>query len=86
MKVGDAVVAGSINIEQMIRVKVNNLSQNTTLAEIIKLIENAEQGRDKYVMIADYAAKFYTPVVLSLSFLTLLFWKYILNASFDESV
>jgi Cu2+-exporting ATPase len=86
VKVGDEVFAGSVNLEQMIRVKVSKPSQNTILAEIIRLIENAEQGRAKYVMIADYAAKLYTPVVLLLSFFTFILWKYIWAANFDEAI
>lgn len=83
---GSEVFAGSINLGAALKIRINTLSDHTLLSEIIKLIENAEQGRAKYVMIADKVAAFYTPFVLILSSLTFCIWRFILNALFSEAL
>ncbi len=71
---GADVYSGTINLLAPIKVKIKKLGDATILGEIIKLIENAEQGRAKYVRIADRVAKLYTPVVLVVSILTFIAW------------
>lgn len=71
---GMEVIAGSINLTSPIKIKITKLGEDTTLAQIIKLMENAEQGKSKFVELADRVAALYTPIVLSLSFATLVGW------------
>lgn len=76
VKVGDFVNAGTLNLNTPLKIRITKVGENTTLAEIIKLVETAEQGRANYSRIADRVASVYTPVVLLLSWVTLMLWMY----------
>ena len=71
---GDRVFAGTINLGPAIRVMVRAVGDDTLLAEIIRLMELAEQRRGKFVNLADRIARLYAPVVHSLAALTFLGW------------
>ena len=49
------VYAGTININGTLNVEITSTTGNTLLDEIIELMETAEQGRAKYVRLADRA-------------------------------
>ena len=71
---GDAVLAGTLNLDAPVDVKVSATGADTTLAEIARLMEAAAQDRSKYVRIADRAARLYAPAVHSLAALTFAGW------------
>jgi len=72
--IGDAVFAGTINLAQPLRVEVTAAGENTLLAEIVRLMEAAEQGRARYVRIADRVARIYAPSVHILALGTFAGW------------
>lgn len=71
---GDPVLAGTLNLDAPIDVRVGAAGQDTTLAEIARLMEAAAQDRSKYVRIADRAARAYAPAVHTLAALSLAGW------------
>jgi len=68
---GDAVYAGTLNLGGPLRLTVEAAAGNTLLAEIVRLMEVAEQGRAKYVRLAERAARIYAPAVHFLAAATL---------------
>ncbi|WP_343565549.1 heavy metal translocating P-type ATPase [Kiloniella sp. b19] len=80
---GDAVYAGTVNMGQPIEVHVTSRDEGTLLAEIVRLMEAAQQGRAKYIRLADRAAQIYAPAVHTLSLLTFLGWYFIGDASWQ---
>jgi Cu2+-exporting ATPase len=81
-----AVYAGSNNLSAALRVKVTASDKDTLLAEIVRLMENAEQGRAAYVALADRVARLYAPVVHGLAAITFLGWFLIGNAPWQDSL
>jgi len=73
-RVGDVVFAGTLNLNGSITINVTSLSDSTLLSDIVRLMENAEQGRARYVSLADKVAKIYAPVVHILAALTFAGW------------
>ncbi len=71
---GSAVHAGMLNLTGPLRIRVTAAGQDTFLAEIIRLMVSAEQGRSRYVQIADRLARIYSPAVHILAGLTLGGW------------
>ncbi len=71
---GDAVYAGTINLGQPVEVQVTASDEGTLLAEIARLMAAAEQGRGRYVRLADRAARLYAPLVHMLGLSTFLGW------------
>ena len=72
--IGDRVFAGTINLGAPLRLRVRAVGEGTLLAEIVRLMELAEQRRSRFVAIADRVARAYAPVVHSLALLTFLGW------------
>ncbi|GAA4641627.1 cation-translocating P-type ATPase [Pontixanthobacter gangjinensis] len=71
---GDDVLAGTLNLGSPVDVIVTHAGEDTTLAEIARLMEASTQNRSRYVRIADRAARLYAPAVHTLSALTVLGW------------
>lgn len=74
---GEKVYGGMINLAAPIEVDVLAESENSLLADIVALMEKAEQGQTKYVRLADRVAGLYTPVVHILALATFLGWWWI---------
>ena len=72
--VGDKVFAGTISLNGGLHIAVEAVGEKTLLAEISRLMENAEQRRSKFVAIADRVAKAYAPVVHSLAAIAFIAW------------
>jgi len=60
---GVEVFAGTLNLSAPLEVAVTAAGEGTLLAEILRLMEAAEQGRARYVRWADRAARIYAPAV-----------------------
>ena len=71
---GSEVYAGTVNGGGALRVTVAKTADASLLAEIVRLMETAEQSRDRYVRLADRVARLYAPVVHILAAGTLIGW------------
>jgi Cu2+-exporting ATPase len=71
---GERVFAGTINLGVPLRLRVRAVGEGTLLAEIVRLMELAEQRRSRFVAIADRVARLYAPAVHSLAAITFLGW------------
>ncbi|WP_417793562.1 heavy metal translocating P-type ATPase [Terasakiella pusilla] len=86
VKTDDRVFAGTTNLSGALKIKVTATGESTLLAEIVRLMEEAEAGRAKYVAIADRVAQQYGPVVNVLALGTFLFWFFIAGAAWHEAL
>ncbi len=71
---GSVVHAGAINLSAPIRVALTRVADDTAIAEIARLMDEAGQSRSTYVRIADRASRLYAPVVHSLAALAFAGW------------
>lgn len=71
---GARVHAGTLNLEAPVDVRVSATGQDTSLAEIARLMEAAGQARSSYVRIADRAARWYAPAVHTLALASFAGW------------
>ena len=71
---GMQVFAGTLNVSAPIEVRVDKKGDSTFLAEIVRLMEVAEQGRSRFVRLADRLAKAYAPAVHILAAATFAGW------------
>jgi Cu2+-exporting ATPase len=83
---GDAVLAGTVNLTGPLRVVVESIGEGTVLAEILRIVETAEQGRARYVALADRVARLYAPAVHSLALVTFLGWWLVLDAGVQAAL
>lgn len=82
---GDAVLAGTINLDAALTVKVTAAEANTVIADIARMMTTAAQSKSLYVRIADRAARLYAPAVHSLAALSFAGWM-IAGAGWHESL
>ncbi len=71
---GSEVFAGTVNGDGALRITVTKTAESSLLAEIVRLMETAEQSRDRYVRLADRVARVYAPAVHILAGATLAGW------------
>lgn len=71
---GDKVFAGTINLSAPIRVRVTEAHERSLIAEIVRIMETAEQSQAKYVTLADRISSWYTPAVHALATMTFIGW------------
>ncbi len=64
---GENVLAGSINLESVIEVKVDKLYNDSSVAKILDLVQNATAKKAKTELLIRRLAKIYTPIVVYLA-------------------
>jgi len=72
--VGERVLAGSVNYDGAIAARVESAGAETTLAQIARLVEQAQGSRAPMERLADRASAVFVPVVLGLALLTFVGW------------
>ena len=75
-KLGDLVVAGTINTTGSFTFKATKVGSETLLAHIIKMVEEAQGSRAPIQALADKISSVFVPVVLVLAFLSLALWLF----------
>ena len=73
---GDSIHAGAINLTRPLIMRVTVPADTSTVAQLARLIEVGEQGRARFVRIADRAAALYVPIVHTLAALTFVGWAF----------
>jgi len=68
-QVGDDVYAGTMNIDGFVGVQVTKLAEETMLARILEMVEEAEESRSPTEAFVDRFARIYTPAVILLAVL-----------------
>lgn len=84
--VNDSVIGGTINLEGSIRMRVVSVGGNTTLAQIVNLVESAQSNSAPIEQFADWASARFVPTVVLLSALTYIIWATLLNTSALDGV
>lgn len=71
---GGAVLAGTINLDAPLQVKVTAAGEATAIAAIARLMEAASGNKSRYVRLADRASRLYAPAVHGLALLSFAGW------------
>lgn len=72
--VGDMVISGTINKNGYFKMRATKVGQDTTLAQIIKLVEEAGNSKAPIARIADKVSGVFVPVVITIAVLACVFW------------
>jgi Cu2+-exporting ATPase len=79
---GDKVVAGTINQDGSLTVKVTKLGEDTALAGIMRLVADAQNSKSQVQVLADKAAFALTIVAIVMGILTFIYWLLTKDAAF----
>ncbi len=71
---GEKVIAGAINGNGAIKVKVLHGAENSYLSQVIKLVQDAQNSKSKTQLLADTAAKWLTIIAIVAGISTFLYW------------
>lgn len=78
----DKVFGASINGQGSLTIQAERVGDETLLAQIIKLVEDAQQTKAPIAKIADRVAGVFVPVVITIALITFAFWYFVMGESF----
>ena len=85
-KLGDQVIGGTINKEGAFKMEVTKIGMNTTLQQIVQMVEDAQLSKAPIQRLADTVAAYFTPAILIIATLSALGWFYIGHVSFGVAI
>lgn len=81
------VLSGGINVQGLLEIKVEKTYENSTVSQILNLVENATDKKAKTETFVAKAAKIYTPIVLGLALLVAVFMPILTkDVTYSESI
>ena len=79
---GDTIVSASMNKSGLIRAKATKVGEDTTIAQIIRLVEEASSSKAPIAKMADKIAGIFVPTVITIALITGMIWL-IAGATFE---
>lgn len=73
-KVGDTVAAATVNKNGMLKVQTNSVGEDTALAKIIHMVEEAQGSKAPIARLADIISGYFVPVVIAIALLAGATW------------
>ena len=83
---GDPVIGATINKQGRLKFEAHKVGAETVLAQIIRLVQEAQGGKAPIQRLADRVASVFVPAVIAIATLTLLVWWFGVDAGFTPSM
>ncbi|MDP3296358.1 MAG: heavy metal translocating P-type ATPase [Thermodesulfovibrionia bacterium] len=78
-KAGDEVIGGTLNKVGSFKFRASRIGADTTLSQIIKMVEEAQTSSSQIQRLADKVASYFVPAVIGIAFLSAVIWIIIGN-------
>ena len=85
-RVGDTAIGATINKSGLLTIRATRVGADTTLNQIIKLVEDAQVARAPIQRLADRVASVFVPAVVLIASLTFLVWKFVYHDTIAQSL
>jgi Cu+-exporting ATPase len=85
-KPGDEVVGGTINKQGLLKFEATRVGAQTALAQIIRLVEEAQGSKAPIQRLADRISAIFVPVVIAVALITFLAWYFAGGVGFTQSM
>jgi len=85
-KPGDEIIGGTINKQGLLKFEATRVGAQTALAQIIRLVEEAQGSKAPIQRLADRVSGVFVPIVIATATLTFLAWLVIGGAGFTQSM
>ena len=84
-KAGDEVIGSTLNKYGMIRVETTKVGKNTVLAQIVRLVEKAQETKAPIQKLADEVSRIFVPIVIGIAAITFLVWYFVVPLPTDST-
>ncbi len=81
-KVGDKVIGATMNKTGMLKFKATGVGEDTVLAQIIKIVEEAMTSKAPIQLLADKVSLYFVPAVIVIAILSFTLWYFIVGMPF----
>jgi len=85
-KIGEPVIGATINKMGLLKIEATKVGKETALAQIIKLVEDAQGSRAPIQQLADQVSAKFVPAVLSIAALTFAVWYFLIPLPADSEI
>jgi len=73
-KEGDIVIGGTVNTDQVLRIRVTQVGKDTVLSQLIKMNESALSSKMPFQNFSNLVSQYFVPVIVCIAFLSFVFW------------
>ncbi|MBN1110162.1 MAG: copper-translocating P-type ATPase [Methanomassiliicoccales archaeon] len=80
---GDSVIGATINRNGLLKVRATKVGKDTALAQIVKLVEDAQVSKAPIQRVADRVSSVFVPVVILIALTSFLLWYFVGVQAFD---
>ena len=84
-QVGDEVLAATVNQSGFLRCKATKVGSDTTIAGIIRMVEDASSSKAPIAKVADKVSGIFVPVIIGIAVITLASWM-LINGDFSHAL
>lgn len=74
---GDIVIGSSVNREGLIKFEATKVGRNTTLSQIIKLVQEAQASKAPIQKLTDEIGRYFVPIIIGIALFTFIGWMWI---------
>ncbi len=83
---GDEVIGATINKEGLVKFEATKVGKNTTLAQIVRLVQEAQGSKAPIQKLADRISAYFVPVVIGIALLTFAAWLILAHAEWSGAM
>ena len=83
---GDPVIGATINKQGRLKFEAHKVGSETALAQIIRLVQEAQGSKAPIQRLADRVASVFVPAVIAIAAITMLVWWFVVDAGFTPSM
>ncbi len=83
---GSEVIGATINKSGMLTIQATKVGADSALAQIIRLVEEAQGSKAPIQALADRVSGVFVPIVIAIALLTFVFWYFVAQAGFTTAM